>query len=290
MRNIDEDTITQAVIAAHAGAGDERLRELMTCLVQHLHAFAREVRLTESEWAHGLAFLSAAARSSDAHSSGRGELALLSDTLGLTMLVTALNQRKPRGCTEATVPEPTEPPAIRSANAIDAGGTVATTTPSGDAVYVRGRVHALDGSPIENATVHFWQANASGRYDGAAAGRIRTDAQGRFLHRTAPVEPYAVAQHGPVGDMLRALGRQPWRPAHLHVSVAAFGFERLETHLFRAGSLYLDADASFAVRRSLVVPWVRHEGGTAPDGSTGQPFYTVDYDFVLNPVRELARA
>jgi hydroxyquinol 1,2-dioxygenase len=153
MRNIDEDTITQAVIAAHAGAGDERLRELMTCLVQHLHAFAREVRLTESEWAHGLAFLSAAARSSDAHSSGRGELALLSDTLGLTMLVTALNQRKPRGCTEATVPEPTEPPAIRSANAIDACGTVATTTPSGDAVYVRGRVHALDGSPIENATV-----------------------------------------------------------------------------------------------------------------------------------------
>jgi hydroxyquinol 1,2-dioxygenase len=294
MRHIDEDTITQAVIAAHAGAGDSRLRDVMTCLVQHLHAFAREVRLTEDEWAAGLAFLSASARVDRVTERPRDELALLSDTLGLTSLVTSLNQRKPRGCTEATRPRRTSGAAVERASvdgATHAPGlpTAASTgvstsgSTSGQSLFVRGRVSALHGGPLAGATLCFSQGQAVG-------ATVRTDVMGRYLVHTTLAEPQAVPHDGPVGELLRHLGRAPWRPAHLHVGITADGHEGLETQLFRAGSRHLDADATFAVRRSLVLPWVLHEQGIAPDGSTGESFYTVDFDVVLNPVPELMRA
>ncbi len=260
MRHIDEDTITQAVIARHAAAGDARLREVATSLVQHLHAFARDVKLTEAEWAEGTRFLADCGRASAA---GRSEVALLSDALGLTALVTAANQRKPRGCTEASVPahgardrreeEPAEP------------------------LYLCGQVRALDGSPIAGAQFRIGPA------DGARGEVQRSGADGRFVCKTSVAAPQPVAHDGPVGRLLQALGRPPWRPAHLHIRIDAPGYERLATQLFRQGDPYLDLDAVFGVRSSLVADWVRHEPGRTPDGdASAVPFTTLDFDFVLN--------
>jgi hydroxyquinol 1,2-dioxygenase len=253
MRHIDEDTITQAVIARHAGAGDARLREVATSLVQHLHAFARDVKLTEAEWAAGVRFLGECSRP---------DVALLSDTLGLTALVTAANQRKPKGCTEATALSPS------FANAVPY-----RDTEQGEPCYVRGRVHSLGGAPIAGAEVRIGQADA-----------LRTDADGCFVFKTSVAAPRPIAHDdGPVGRLLHALGRPPWRPAHLHFTISARGHERLETQVFRQDDPYLDADAVFGVRRSLVADWVRHGPGRTPDGRTSeQPFTTLDFAFVLN--------
>jgi hydroxyquinol 1,2-dioxygenase len=253
MRHINEDTITQAVIARHASAGDPRLREVVTSLVQHLHAFARDVKLSEAEWAEGARFLAEC---------GRAEVALLSDTLGLTALVTAANQRKPAGCTEATAASPLR---------VD-GVTHAGAASEGEPCYVLGRVCALDGLPIAGAEVRIGQAQA-----------LLTDAEGRFVFKTTVAAPQPIAHDGPVGRLLHALGRHPWRPAHLHFMISAPGCERLDTQVFRQGDPYLDADAVFGVRSSLVADWVCHEAGRTPDGHTSAvPFTTLDFTFVLN--------
>jgi hydroxyquinol 1,2-dioxygenase len=285
MRNIDEDNITQAVIARHAVAGDARLRELMTSLVQHLHAFAREVKLSEGEWASGIRFLTECGRIS---SDERQEIVLLSDTLGLSMLATALNHRKPKGCTESTLPGPFHPDDAPHREHGDDIGHGA----QGEACYVRGSVRALDGAPVAGAEVQVWHADAEGRYDvqdpdahgQRARGVLVSDAAGEFHFKSIVAEPHPIAHDGPVGRMLQALGRHPWRPAHLHFMITAPGYERLVTHVYRKGGQYLDSDAVFGVRSSLVADWVRHEAGRTPDGQTSAaPFTTLDFTFVLNP-------
>jgi hydroxyquinol 1,2-dioxygenase len=284
MRNIDEDTITQAVIARHAAAGDARVREVMTSLVQHLHAFTREVKLTEAEWAEGIRFL---AECGQMRSGRRQELALLSDTLGLSMLVTALNHRKPRGCTESTVFGPFH----AGGEPHDALGGSGLQGERGEPCYVRGRVRRLDGTPIAGAEVRIWQSNAGGLGDAAqvdhsqhrARGVLHSDADGSFHLKSVVAGPSPIPHDGPVGRMLRALGRHPWRPAHLHFMISAPGYQRLVTHVFRKGDKYLDSDAVFGVRSSLVAEWVRHAPGPAPDGRTSAvPFTTLDFVFVLN--------
>jgi len=263
MHHINEDTITQAVIARHAAAGDTRLREVMTTLVQHLHAFAREVKLTEAEWATGVSFL---AECGSAHEQGRPEVALLSDTLGLTTLVTAANRRQPLGCTEATVATP--PPA-------HAAQRRHSDRDPGEPCFVRGSVRALGGAPIAGAKV------CAGRADGQVV--VRTDADGAFLAKTTLAAPQPIAHDGPVGRMLQALGRHPWRAAHLHFTISAPGYERLVTQVYRQDDPYLDADAVFGVRSSLVADWTRHESGRTPDGhASAVPFTTLDFTFVLN--------
>lgn len=278
MRNIDEDNITQAVIARHAAAGDARVREVMTSLVQHLHAFAREVALTEAEWADGVRFLTECGQLS---SGGRQELALLSDTLGLSMLVTALNHRKPKGCTEAVSFGPFHPggaPRHARSGAVDHAA-------GGEPCYVRGRVRALDGTPIAGAEVQVWYADtdADGPNDGPSRTTLASDADGRFHFKSIVAEPCPIPHDGPVGRMLQALGRHPWRPAHLHFMITAPGYQRLVTHVFRKGDRYLDSDALFGVRSSLVADWVHHASGRTPDGHTSAaPFTTLDFAFVLN--------
>ncbi len=285
MRKIDEDTITQAVIARHAAASDARLREVMTSLVQHLHAFAREVKLTEAEWFEGIRFLTEAGHITD---DKRQEFILLSDTLGLSTLVTALNHKKPAGCTEATVFGPFH---VEGAPHYALGADVANGA-KGEPCFVNAQVRGLDGTPVAGAEVQVWQADAEGFYDVQRAGDdthrargvLHTDAAGRLYFRSILAEPYPIPHDGPVGRMLDHLGRHPWRPAHLHFMITAPGYERLITHVFREGGRYLDADAVFGVRASLIADWVRHEPGTAPDGShSAVPFYTLDFDFVLNP-------
>ena len=281
MHNIDEYTITQAVLATMAGCPNERLRTVMTSLVQHLHAFAREVRLTEAEWVEGIRFLTAAGHITD---DKRQEFILLSDVLGLSMLVTAQNNAKPPGCTEATVFGPFF---VEGAPKYENGADISNGAP-GVPCLVSGSVRGLDGTPITDAIIDVWQSDEDGFYDvqsttaGQAAhrarGQLRSDRDGRFHFQSIVAEPYPIPDDGPVGQLLAAVGRHPWRPAHLHFMIQAPGYETLVTHVFRAGGRYLDSDAVFGVRASLIADWVHH----AASGTRGE-HYTLDYDFVLNP-------
>ncbi|PBI89295.1 Hydroxyquinol 1,2-dioxygenase [Variovorax boronicumulans] len=278
MRNINEDSITQAVIGAMAGCKNPRLLSVMTSLVQHLHAFAREVALTEDEWFEGIKFLTAAGNISD---DKRQEFIPLSDVLGLSTLVTAQNNLKPEGCTESTVFGPFF---VDGAPKFDNGDDIANGA-KGTPCFVRGTVKSLDGRPIAGAVIDVWQSDeegfydvqspiASGEHEHRARGQLRSDAEGGFNFRSILAHHYPIPHDGPVGAMLDALDRHPWRPAHLHFMIEAPGHERLITHIFREGGEYLDSDAVFGVRGSLIVDWPRQEGG----------FHTLDHDFVLNPV------
>jgi hydroxyquinol 1,2-dioxygenase len=286
VRNINEDTITQAVLAAMAGCSNDRLRTVMTSLVQHLHSFAREVQLTEAEWFEGIRFLTAAGHITD---DKRQEFILLSDVLGLSMLVTAQNNAKPAGCTESTVFGPFY---VEGAPKVDNGADISNGA-KGVPCHVRGQVRGIDGRPVAGALINVWQSDEDGFYDvqrpspsgeheHRARAQLCSDAQGDFHFRSILAQHYPIPHDGPVGAMLEALGRHPWRPAHLHFMIEAPGYEPLITHVFRDGDKYLDSDAVFGVRSSLIADWVRHE--PAPDGSgPREVYYTLNYDFVLNP-------
>ena len=274
MRNLDQYNITQAVMARFAQTPDPRLKEIMTSLVQHLHAFAREVKLTEAEWMQGIEFLTATGQKCD---DKRQEFILLSDTLGLSMLTVAMNNDKPPGCTEATVFGPFH---VEGAPRIELGGDVAQGA-KGLPCEVRGTVRSLDGAPVPQAHIEVWQADAEGLYDvqradcdGAQArGVLQADAQGRYRFTSILAEAYPIPDDGPVGDMLKATKRHPWRPAHLHFLIKAPGYQTLITHVFRNGDQYLDSDAVFGVRESLIADWLPQADGR----------YLVEFDFVLNP-------
>ena len=276
MRNLDQYNITQAVIARFAQTPDPRLKEIMTSLVQHLHAFAREVKLTEAEWMQGIEFLTATGQKCD---DKRQEFILLSDTLGLSMLTVAMNNDKPPGCTEATVFGPFH---VEGAPRIELGGDVAQGA-KGLPCEVRGTVRGLDGAPVPQAHIEVWQADAEGLYDvqradcdGAQArGVLQADAQGRYRFTSILAEAYPIPDDGPVGDMLKATKRHPWRPAHLHFLIKAPGYQTLITHVFRNGDQYLDSDAVFGVRESLIADWLPQADGR----------HLVEFDFVLNPAR-----
>jgi hydroxyquinol 1,2-dioxygenase len=277
MRNLTQDNITQAVIARFAATPDARLKEIMTSLVQHLHAFAREVKLTEEEWFMGIEFLTRVGHITD---DKRQEFILLSDTLGLSMLTVAMNQEKPAGCTEATVFGPFY---VEGAPDYDLGEDVANGA-AGIPCRVRGTVRGLDGEAVPGAEIHVWQADAEGKYDvqraelpeHQARGVLHADGKGQYHFRSILAEAYPIPDDGPVGDMLKATKRHPWRPAHLHFMIKAPGYETLITHVFRNGDAYLDSDAVFGVRQSLIADWVKQ-----PDGT-----YLVEYDFVLNPAKD----
>jgi hydroxyquinol 1,2-dioxygenase len=272
MRNLTQDDITEAVIARLAQTPDARLKEIMTSLVRHLHAFAREVKLGEDEWFRGIDFLTRVGHITDAQ---RQEFILLSDTLGLSMLTVAMNNDKPPGCTEATVFGPFY---VDNAPRYELGDDVANGA-AGVPCLVRGSVRGLGGEAVAGAEIHVWQADAQGKYDvqregleqHQARGVLRADAQGGYHFCSILAEAYPIPDDGPVGDMLKATKRHPWRPAHLHFMIKAPGYETLITHVFRKGDPYLDSDAVFGVRQSLIADWVRQ-----PDGS-----YLVEYDFVL---------
>jgi hydroxyquinol 1,2-dioxygenase len=285
VRTVDEHTITDAVLAAMADCPDPRLLEVMTALVRHVHDFAREVHLTEDEWFAAIRFLTDAGHITDAN---RQEFILLSDVLGLSMLVTMQNHAKPAGATEATVLGPFF---VEGAPEVAHGADIANGA-KGPPSLVRGRIVGIGGEPVAGATIDVWQSDDEGLYDvqrqagpdgpePQARARLRSGADGRFHFRSVLPEHYPIPHDGPVGAMLSALGRHPWRPAHLHFLIDAPGYERLITHVFRSGDPYLDSDAVFGVRQSLVADWVRHEPGDGFD----EPYYTLDYEFVLADAR-----
>ncbi len=279
-----ETTLTIAVLAKLASAPDLRFQQVMTSLIRHLHDFVREVKLTEEEGFSGIQFLTATGQKCDEK---RQEFILLSDALGVSMLVDALNHRAPNGATESTVLGPFY---VDGAPVLPNGANLAEGLP-GEPTLFSGRVLTVAGQPIPGAQVDVWHADAEGFYDVQRPhlkemrlrGKFQADDQGRFWFWTTRPTEYPVPTDGPVGQMLLRMGRHPYRPAHIHTKVSAPGYETLTTHVFVAGDRYLESDAVFGVKDSLIVNFVRHEPGTAPDATTvKRPYYTVQYDFGLN--------
>jgi hydroxyquinol 1,2-dioxygenase len=286
MRNFDEHNITEAVLARVANAPDPRIRQISEALVRHLHAFVREIEPSFAEWEAALAFLTRTGQMCD---DKRQEFILLSDTLGVSMLVDAINHRLPDGATETTVLGPFF---VAAAPDLPHGADISPDMP-GEPMFVSGSVRDSQGKPIAGATVDTWHSDDDGHYDVqqleeighfAMRARFRTDADGRFHYRTVKPAAYPIPDDGPVGEMIAAQGRHPWRPAHVHFMIAAPGYETLVTHVFEAGDRYLDSDVVFGVKESLICDWEHHPPGTAPDGTTMErPFVTLNYDFGLKP-------
>ena len=297
MAQLEAVAIAQAVIDRMAECQDARFKEVMTALVKHAHAFAREVDLTPQEWMTGIQFLTATGQMCDAK---RQEFILLSDTLGMSMLVVALEQlRGARAvqakvdagqarATEATVQGPFY---WEGSPELELGSDIGSGVP-GEPAYYSGGVSDTAGHPIANCCLDVWSGDGDGLYDmqlGEDAGmrlraRFRTDAFGQYRFWSIKPTYYPVPDDGPVGDMLRKMGRHPNRPGHIHLMVYAPGFQKLTTHLFVSDSDYLDSDAVFGVRDSLIVDFKRHPAGKAPDGrAMATPYHTAQYDFKLMP-------
>ena len=286
MRDFNETTATAAVLERMSGCKDRRLKEIMASVVTHLHAVVREVEPTMEEWMAAIQFLTQTGQMCD---DKRQQFILLSDTLGVSMLVDAINHRKPSGATESTVLGPFH---VAGAPKKKMGDTISKDG-KGDPTYVSGRVLDQAGQPIAGALLDVWQTSSDGFYDVQdqrqpemnLRGLFTTAADGRFFFRTAKPSSYPIPTDGPVGKMLMALGRPPMRPAHIHFIIGAPGFEPVTTHLFVAGDEYLDSDAVFGVKGSLIVPFEQHDDAKrAQQLGLANPFFTAEYEFML--VRE----
>jgi hydroxyquinol 1,2-dioxygenase len=284
-RNLADEDLTHAVLASFEGAKSERFKEVADSLVRHLHAFASEVQLTEPEWFAGIDFLTRTGHITD---DKRQEFILLSDVLGLSMLVVGINNRRPPEATESTVFGPFF---VEGSPAFSNGDDIAGDAP-GEPCLMEGRVVTLAGEPVAGALVEVWQADEDGFYDVQYAdldhargrGHMRTAEDGRFSFWSVKPEAYPIPADGPVGDLLTAAGRGPMRPAHVHFKIDADGLQTLITHVFVDGDEHLDSDAVFGVRSHLISPFEHHEPGTAPDGRRMDvPFWTMRYDMVLAP-------
>ncbi|MSO77051.1 MAG: hydroxyquinol 1,2-dioxygenase [Alphaproteobacteria bacterium] len=287
MAKFQDNQLTQAVIKRLANARDPRFAKVMASLVRHLHAFVSDVALTEAEWMQAIEFLTRTGQRCDDQ---RQEFILLSDLLGVSMLVDAINHQASAGETESTVLGPFF---IEGAPKLESGQSVARTDRK-NPTLVGGRVRDAKGRPIAGARIDVWQTGSDATYDVQRPdrngmdmrGQFTTDKDGRYRFRTVKPASYPVPIDGPAGDMLRAMGRHARRPAHIHFMIAAPGYERLITHLFVAGDKYLDSDAVFGVKKSLVAPFVRHGSKkAAADVDMPSPFFTLDYDFTLKRAR-----
>jgi hydroxyquinol 1,2-dioxygenase len=283
--NNNEFEITQNVIN-RMSTSNTRLKTVMTSLINHLHAFVREVELTEEEWVIGIEFLTKAGHMSD---DKRQEFILLSDTLGVTMLVDAINHRTPGEATETTI----FGPFYRSGAEEMPMGASINKDGKGEPAVVMGRVLSVDGTPIPNALLDVWETAPNGLYeqqdpdqpDMNLRGKFRTDSEGRFCFVGIKPVAYPIPDDGPVGKMLRATGRHPYRPAHIHTLVSADGYQSLTTHLFVKDSEYLDSDAVFGTKDSLIVAFVRHDSSEeAAQYDVCAPFYVAEYEFRLKPI------
>ncbi|HEV2677397.1 MAG TPA: intradiol ring-cleavage dioxygenase [Aliidongia sp.] len=281
MRDFDETNITAAVLDRFTATPDPRLKQIMQSLVRHLHDFARDVELTFEEWQYAIDYLTRTGRMC---TDKRQEFILLSDTLGLSMLVDAINHRMPDGATETTVLGPFY---VAGPPEFPLGADIAGSLP-GEPLLVDGSVSGADGRPLAGAIVDVWQADRDGYYDvqrpeletALLRARFHTGADGKFSFKSVMPSFYPIPDDGPVGDMLQATARHPNRPAHIHFMIAAEGYQTLVTHVFAADSPYLDSDAVFGVKNSLIADFTRHDSG---DGRMTGPFRFLTYDFGLKP-------
>ena len=286
------ETITNEAVKRWNTTHDPRLRELITTLIPHVHAWAREVGLTHEEWIGGLNFL---ARVGQWTNDARGENILLSDVVGLSMLTVMLNDKLPKGATPHTVLGPFY---VEGSPEHDHGGNMAEGV-EGDPCYISGRVLNLKGEPVANATLDMWQADEAGTYEVQLAeksgpylrGVYHSGPDGRYLVKTIAPLGYSIPMDGPVGDLIRETDISHFRPAHIHFMLSAPGYQKIITHLFKQGTEYLDSDVVYGVKQELITEFKRHPPGTAPTGEqVDTPFWTIDYDFVLAPEGASAEA
>lgn len=284
-RNLADEDLTQAVLATFEHAQTERYKQVLQSLVTHLHAFIKDVELTEEEWFKAINFLTRTGHITD---DKRQEFVLLSDVLGVSMQVIEINNKKPAEATATTVFGPFfHEGSPRFSNGDDIAGGA-----SGQPCFVHGRVLSLTGEPLAGALIDIWQADDEGFYDVQykdadlvqGRGHLYSDSEGNYYFWSVRPEAYPIPYDGPVGELLEAANRSPMRPAHIHFMITLAGYKTLITHVFKEGDQYLDSDAVFGVKSSLVTSFDRHEPGIAPDGKQmGVPFYTMNYDFVLAP-------
>ncbi len=279
-----EQRSAEVVAASFANTPDPRLRQVLTSLVHHLHAFVKDVELTEEEWGFAIDFLT---RTGHMSNDVRQEFILLSDVLGVSMLVETVNHRTGGTATESTVLGPFHMVASPEREL----GEDINLDRKGTPCLVSGRVTGPDGEPLAGASVDVWQTNEDGFYDvqqpgiqpaGNLRGLFTADTDGRYWFRSVVPRFYPIPDDGPVGQLLAATGRHPNRPAHLHFIVAAPGYRPVTTHVFVADSPYLDSDAVFGVKESLIreVPEVDDPAQAAELGLPN-PFRTLAFDLTL---------
>ena len=277
----------EAAVLGQVRSDDPRVNELITGLVRHAHALVRETRPTHEEWAAALDFLIRVGR---ACTDQRNELILLMDMLGLTSAVDDVNFPGIAGATPSSVEGPFHAPAPPRSNGDWISG--GPERDRGEAMVVRGAVADVAGNPIAAATVDVWQADDAGRYDsqdpqqalGNLRGLFTTDGRGEFWFRSVLPSSYPVPTDGPAGELLKALGRHPMRPGHIHLHVTAPGFRSVTTHAFVAGDPYLGSDAAFAVKEELIVePVLITDRAAAAAHQVDAPFRLFEFAIRLVP-------
>ena len=272
------------VVIGRMKTKDARFREVMGAVIRHLHEVVKEVEPTNDEWMAAIQFLT---RTGQISTDWRQEYILLSDTLGVSMLVDAINNRKPSGATETTVLGPFY---VSDAPRYDNGANICLDG-KGQPLLVRGRVTDTEGRPVAGALLDVWQTNEDGFYDVQQKGVqpdmnlrgvFQTDADGRYWFRSVKPRFYPIPSDGPVGQLLEQMGRHPFRPAHIHFIVGAEGFEPITTHIFSPDCPYLHSDTVFGVKESLIADYQQvDDPRQAAEQGLPNPFWAVDCDFVL---------
>jgi hydroxyquinol 1,2-dioxygenase len=291
MAYVTESNLTDVARERWSDIPDPRLRQIMTALVKHVHAFVREIEPSQAEWATAVDWLT---RTGKLCTDKRQEFILFSDVLGVSMLVDAINNRLATGATPTTVEGPFHVPA--SPELAD-GANMAENAP-GTPCFVTGTVRDLDGKPIAGAALDVWQTDGEGLYEAQRdvegpwlRGVFHGKADGSFVIRTVVPISYTIPMDGTVGELVRRTNISHYRPAHIHFVVEAPGYHRIVTHLFRRGDRYIDNDVVYGVKEPLIVDFEKIAGGKAPNGETlDGPFYVVNYDFVLQKKTAIAKA
>jgi len=293
MPYVTEKTLTDVVRERWSDIPDARLKQVMQAVVKHLHAFVREIEPTEQEWAVAIDFLTRTGQMCDAK---RQEFILMSDVLGVSMLVDAINHRRPSGATPSTVEGPFHVP---DAPTFGNGANMATNAP-GIPCFVIGKVSGLAGEPVAGATLDLWQTDGDGLYeaqrpeiDGAwMRGLYRSQPDGSYLIRTVAPIAYTIPMDGTIGELMNRTHLSHMRPAHIHFALKASGYHGLVTHLFQSGDKWIEHDAVYGVKEPLIVEFKKMPAGSkAPSGEImNEPFCVVNYDFVLERQAQAAAA
>ncbi|MCJ9692828.1 intradiol ring-cleavage dioxygenase [Rhizobium sp. PRIMUS64] len=279
-----EENSVEVVTSRNATATDQRLKRVMEVVTRKLHEAVKELEPTQEEWMEAILFLT---RTGHTCNEWRQEFILLSDVLGVSMLVDAINNRKPSGASESTVLGPFH---VADAPELPMGANICLDQ-KGEDMVIGGHILGTDGRPIANAVIDVWQANDEGFYDVQQKGIqpdfnlrgvFRTGADGRYWFRAVKPKYYPIPDDGPVGELLGALGRHPYRPAHLHYIIKAHGFETLTTHIFDPDDPYIHSDAVFGVKESLLAKFQQVEDPVrANELGFLAKFWQVEHDFVL---------